>query len=75
MTKSNIDKWHKHEALDRTIMFANIIEENLYNSPFIASSPKIRAKIGMAIQELNDAYQLIGETITDDNKKLKIPEA
>lgn len=55
-----IDKYHTHEALDRTHLASAFIQENLVEHPFITAHPEIKAKVNEAVAALEAAYQMVG---------------
>lgn len=58
--KIKLDKYHYHEALDRSYCVANIIEEMLITHPVVIEDKKIRKHIKKAQKQILIAYQLIG---------------
>jgi hypothetical protein len=55
-----LDKYHYHEALDRTFMIENIATEYLAEHLVIQKHPELRKKVETAIDLLIDVYQEIG---------------
>lgn len=53
-----VDKWHRHEALDRTSMIIDIIDAHLYDHP--AMNPKDKQLLDKAMEKLFKLYQRIG---------------
>lgn len=58
--KIKLDKYHYHEALDRSCCVADIIENMLVTHPVIEQDKKIRKHIKKAQKHILTAYQLIG---------------
>lgn len=56
-----LDDYHRHEALDRACMLAEILSSWLLQHPYIESKPKLGAKVGRAIKLLNKVYNEIGK--------------
>lgn len=56
------DEFHRHEALDRTSMIAQMVGIWLLEHPAIQQNAKVRKKIEKAANLLADAYQQIGES-------------
>jgi cell fate (sporulation/competence/biofilm development) regulator YmcA (YheA/YmcA/DUF963 family) len=58
--KIKLDKYHYHEALDRSYCVADMIENMLVTHPVIEKHKKIRKHIKKAQRHILEAYQLIG---------------
>jgi hypothetical protein len=58
---SKFDEYSYHEALDRTSVIMNIIDDNLSNHPVVLDNEDVRELIDKAQEELAKAYQLLGE--------------
>lgn len=61
MSKKKLSEFHYHEALDRTYIIINIIENSLTYHPVFKKHKKLRKKVNKAIDVLCDAYQEIGK--------------
>lgn len=59
MTK--IDPFSVHEALDRSSVFAELIQGRLCEHTFIKSQPELLALADTAAQALYDLYQAVGQ--------------
>jgi len=57
--KIKLDKYHYHEALDRSYCVADIIENMLITHPVVIKHKKIRKHIKKAQKQILMAYQLI----------------
>jgi cell fate (sporulation/competence/biofilm development) regulator YmcA (YheA/YmcA/DUF963 family) len=57
----NLTKYDYHEALDRTYIFASLIERELKNHPVIKKNKKLNKKLGKALKHLYEVYQEIGD--------------
>lgn len=55
-----LDRYHWHEALDRTLLFYEMIEAQLASHPVVESNPKFNNHVQAAMQHLMDAYIKIG---------------
>lgn len=55
-----LDKYHKHEALDRTHMLQESVNLFLLEHPYMQQNPRVRLCIERASEQLSAAYQLIG---------------
>ena len=58
--KIKLDKYHYHEALDRSYCVADIIENMLVTHPVIEKHKKIRKHIKKAQKHILEAYTKIG---------------
>lgn len=56
-----VDKFHKHEALDRTHLVICMTEDALINHPGCKNNKKAYKKVKKAWKNLSKAYQLYGE--------------
>lgn len=56
-----LDKYHYHEALDRTNSIQEIIENMLSTHPAIEQNSKWKKKMAKVQNILGKLYQLIGE--------------
>jgi hypothetical protein len=57
---TGLDRFHYHEALDRSDIVANQIEDLLVEHPVIMKHKKLRRLIKVAQQNVLDVYQMIG---------------
>lgn len=55
-----IDDYSRHEALDRTSIFCNMLSNQLLDHHFIQSRPEFRMKVEAAVKQLFSVYQAIG---------------
>lgn len=55
-----LDKFHYHEALDRTSLITDLLESHLLDHPAIEQNPDWRAHVENAMMELARLYQAIG---------------
>ena len=63
MTKDLIDlldKFHYHEALDRTHVICENIDSHLLQHPVCKLDKEIADKVELALDTLYEAYQIIG---------------
>lgn len=56
----DLDDYHRHEALDRANMLAQIVGEWLLDHPYVQQRPELVRMVSLAQSALADAYQLIG---------------
>ena len=56
----NLDKFHRHEALDRTHLLLNNVDEYLLQHPYVASNEEYNQLAQEAFDKLHRLYQLIG---------------
>jgi len=56
-----IDKFHKHEVLDRIYVIQSNIEDFLIGHPVIQSDKKMREKVEKVQNILRSIYQKIGK--------------
>jgi hypothetical protein len=56
----NLDEFYYHEALDRSYIVANMIDDILIMHPVIKKHKKLKKRINKAQQLIIEAYQLIG---------------
>lgn len=57
---NDLDRFHYHEALDRSYIVANIMEDLLVEHPVILKHPELKERIRKAQELVLEAYQLIG---------------
>ena len=57
---TTLDKFHRHEALDRAHSILVMIDQLLLDHPFVARHAHIAAYIGQASEMLSVACQAIG---------------
>lgn len=55
-----LDDYHRHEALDRSNMLANMVASWLMEHPYIESNPPLARKAEDAFDALYALYQAIG---------------
>lgn len=55
-----LDQFHAHEALDRSNMLVEIIDQQLLTHPYIKADPKKVALVEKATKALFKLYQQIG---------------
>lgn len=58
--KTKLDKFHKHEALDRTWLFVDMIASFLLEHPYIQQNKSLKRKVKKAFGLLYEVYQEIG---------------
>lgn len=56
----NIDKWHHHEILDRTMMISDMFDQYIGHHP-LAEHPELREAVNRISEDLADLYQAIGD--------------
>lgn len=56
-----LDKFHWHEALDRTHVICENIDNNLLQHPVCKLDKEISKKVDEALTVLYEAYQLMGQ--------------
>ena len=56
-----MDKFSYHEVLDRTHVFASLLEDHLLSHPVIENSPELKQKVEMTISYMGELYQLVGQ--------------
>lgn len=62
-----LDSYHYHEAIDRTYIATNFLEENLAQHPVYHKHIELKTKIDEIILSLVELYQLIGNL--DDERE------
>lgn len=55
-----LDRMHYHEALDRVMLIANSVEDNIAEHPVIRRHPELAELCDRASQTLFELYQAIG---------------
>jgi hypothetical protein len=60
-TNNPNDPFLTHEALDRTSLMADMLDNHLLLHPYVQRTPDVLALIEGACDKLHAAYQLIGE--------------
>ena len=58
--KLNLDEFHYHEALDRTLLFSEIIHNHLTTNLVIHEHPKLKERLEEVEDLLGEVYQMIG---------------
>lgn len=59
-----LDKYHYHEAIDRTHVFQASFEDHLATHPAIVGNEELKQKAEEIQKALGDLYQLIGNNKT-----------
>jgi len=69
--KLKLDSYHYHEAIDRTYLAINFIEENLTQHPVYHKHIELKTKIDEITSGLVELYQLIGnlDDTREENEK------
>lgn len=69
--KLKLDSYHYHEAIDRTYLATNFIDENLAQHPVYQKHEELKTKIDEIITDLVQLYQLIGnlDDTREENEK------
>ena len=57
----DLDSYSYHEAIDRTYIFAAMLEDYLQNHPVFKENKKQQKKIKKAIKLLSEVYQEISD--------------
>ncbi len=70
--KIELDSYHYHEAIDRTYIATNFIENNLIEHPVFQKHKELKTKIDKVISGLVEIYQLIGNL--DDTSEVNKQE-
>jgi len=68
MKQEKLDKFHYHEILDRLNLIASNIDDFLLEHPVAHQNKKIHKKISKALENIVDAYQIVGQ------KSLKVKQ-
>ena len=55
-----LDKFHYHEAMDRTNILCENINDHLLQHPVCKLDKEISIKVELALDTLYEAYQIIG---------------
>jgi hypothetical protein len=63
-----LDAFHYHEALDRTHILCENINDHLLQHPVCKLDKEIGMKIELALDTLYEAYQIIGSRDVNDEK-------
>jgi len=66
-----LDSCHYHEAIDRTYIATNFLEENLAQHPVYHKHIELKRKIDEIISSLAELYQLIGALDVEREKNEK----
>lgn len=61
--KKKIDQGYLHEAMDRTIIIANNLEDYVVKSPSCKSIPKAQKLILKGVKNIIDAYKEFGKHV------------
>lgn len=59
--KTKLDRYHWHEALDRTSFIGEIVEEHLAKHALIRSTPKFKSVVTQVGNLLGELYQELGQ--------------
>ena len=60
MTKK-LDRFHWHEALDRTSLVANMFDDHVFEHPAITSNKKLKAMAEKVSEKIWTLYEKIGD--------------
>lgn len=63
--KELLDEFHYHEAMDRTCMIAETIDQHLMQHPVFKVEKEFAEKVEQASMLLAEAYQIIGSISCD----------
>ena len=63
-----LDKFHYHEAMDRTHILCENINDHLLQHPVCKLDKEIGMKVELALDTLYEAYQIIGSRDVNDEK-------
>ena len=55
-----VDKFHKHEALDRCHLIASMIDDHLMFHPYVEQDATVKKLVLLASEAIGQAYQVIG---------------
>ena len=58
--RKKLDSGYYHEAMDRTYIITNFVEENLTQHPVYKKHKKLKKKINKIVEELATLYQVLG---------------
>lgn len=67
--KQLLDEFHYHEALDRTSLIINMIDNHLITHPVFKAEKSFAKKVETAGMILTEAYQLMAKISYDLNDK------
>ena len=56
----NLDEFYYHEALDRSYIIANMVDEHLFEHPVIQKHKELKKRVKKARKLLIESYQIIG---------------
>ena len=60
-----LDKFHAHEALDRTFLANEIFESYVIEHPFVFKNEKLRNSAKEILEAMFDLYQMISKESLD----------
>lgn len=61
-----VDKWHRHEAMDRVSMMVEMWEQFIEEHPAIKSVPALKSMAHFIGEEMSALYQLAGIQAAED---------
>lgn len=59
--KKHLDEFHYHEALDRIHIIMMMCDSHLMQHPVVKIESEIKQSVDAAIQNLWEAYQIVGQ--------------
>lgn len=68
-----IDGYHRHEALDRTSIFADQFESHVASHPVIELDPELKAQADEIIDRLAALYQAVGRLAKPTSSEQAVP--
>lgn len=69
MPKQKINSGHYLELTDRLHVAMCNINDHILNHPIAKSDARIKSLVGKALEELWDAYQIVGEISSEEDNK------
>ena len=63
---TRVDKWHRHEAMDRVAMMMDMWSQFIEEHPAITSVPALKSMAEFIGEEMADLYQLAGRQAMGD---------
>jgi len=67
--KIKLDEFHYHEALDRSYIIADMIENVLITHPVIENNKDLKIKVEKAQDIICEVYQMIGGLVVKEFPK------
>lgn len=61
-----VDKWHRHEAMDRLSMMIDMWEKFIEDHPAIQVNPAVKSMAKFIGEEMGDLYQIVGRQAAGD---------